>query len=349
MTEPAAPHPAWLLLAAPVFAAAVVVARRAATALGLVAKPNPIVRSHRTPVPYLGGTALILAWLALLAASWALAGTAPARDASVRAVVALAFVLFGTYDDARPLGPWVKLLAQSLLCGAYLVAVGTPIGPRLVIELLVLVTLANAFNIIDVMDGLLCLVTALALASLLVTPRLAPAHLIPELALMLVGVAVLFLFNCPPARVYAGDAGALTLGFLVGAWGLEAAGGAGPFQAFPIVGLWAVPLFELALVIPARLGQGRSPLRGSPDHYSLRLQDQAGWSKWRVLGVTTLLGGTFAAAPLVALYLATPVVATYAVAALAIAVVAWLLVWRIPPQVRGAHAITEAQGAGHTP
>ena len=346
MTGPAAPHPAWLLLAAAVFAAAVVVARHVATALGLVAKPNPIVRSHRAPVPYLGGTALILGWLALLAASWALAGTAPPRVVSARAVVALAFVLFGTYDDARPLGPWFKLVVQSLLCAAYLVAVGTPVGPRLVIELLVLVTLANAFNVIDVMDGLLCVVTALALTSLLVTPTLAPTHAVPELALMLVGVAVLFLFNCPPARVYAGDAGALTLGFLVGAWGVEAAGGAGPLQALPIVGLCAAPLFELALVIPARLRQGRSPLRGSPDHYSLRLQDQAGWSKWRVLGATTLLGGTFAAAPLVALYLATPVVVAYTVAAIALAAVAWLLLWRIPPQARGTSALTGAGGAG---
>ena len=307
-------------------------ARRIAISLGLVAKPNPIVRTHRAPVPYLGGTALIVAWFALLACSWALAGAPPRRDVLARWVVALAFVLFGTYDDARPVGPWLKLAAQGLLCGAYLAMVGTPVGPGLLLELLVLVTLANAFNIIDVMDGLLCLVSALALGSLLSTSALAPGYMLPELALMLVGVGVLFLFNCPPARVYAGDAGALTLGFLAGAWGLEAAGGASSFEALPIVGLWAAPLFELALVIPARLQQGRSPLRGSPDHYSLRLQDQAGWSQWQVLGATAILGTAFAAAPAVARHLAAPVVAAYTIAAIALAVVSWLLVWRIPPR-----------------
>ena len=65
---------AWLIGAAGVFAASIVAARRAAVAFDLVARPNPIVRSHRAPVPYLGGTGLIAAYLALLAVSWALAG-----------------------------------------------------------------------------------------------------------------------------------------------------------------------------------------------------------------------------------------------------------------------------------
>jgi UDP-N-acetylmuramyl pentapeptide phosphotransferase/UDP-N-acetylglucosamine-1-phosphate transferase len=337
-------QPAGLAVVAAVFAVSIAAARRVATAFDLVARPNPIVTSHRAPVPYLGGTALIAAYLAVLVASWALAGALPARDVLARSVVALVFVVFGTLDDARPMGPWFKLLTQTLLCTGYLVAAGVPVGPGLGLKLLVLVTLVNAYNIIDVMDGLLCLLSALAVLGLLATPSLTPGHLIPELALMLVGLGVLFVFNCPPARIYAGDAGSLTLGFLVGAWGLAAAGDGGPFQSLPIVGLWAAPLIELALVIPARLRQGRSPLRGSPDHYSLRLQDQVGWSKWRVLGVTALLGGAFAAAPWVALHLPAPATAAYTIASIAAAVIAWLLLWRIPP--RGAREVAPAEAPG---
>jgi UDP-GlcNAc:undecaprenyl-phosphate GlcNAc-1-phosphate transferase len=321
-----------LVAVAAVFAGSIAAARRAAVALGLVAKPNPIVRSHRVPVPYLGGAGLVAAYLAVVAGFWALAGVPPPRDVLARSAVALAFVAFGTIDDVRPMGPWVKLLAQAVLCATYLLAVGTPPGLGLGFQLLVLVTLVNAYNIIDVMDGLLCVLSGLAVMGLLAASSLTPAHVVPELLIMLLGLAVLFLFNRPPARIYAGDAGSLTLGFLVAAWGLAAARDRVGFSALPVAGLWAVPLFELALVIPARLRQGRSPLRGSPDHYALRLQDQRGWSKWRVLAVSALMGAGFAAAPWVATHFATPAVALYVVACAATAAVTWILLWRIPPR-----------------
>ena len=324
-------QPVMLVGVAAVFAASIAAAQRISRAFDLVARPNPIVSSHRAPVPYLGGTALIATYLAVLAVSWALAGVLPSRDVLARSAVALAFVVFGTVDDARPMGPWFKLATQTLLCAAYLLGVGTPAGPGLALKLLLMVTLVNAYNIVDVMDGLLCLLSGLAVLGLLATPSLTPEHLIPELVLMLVGLGVLLLFNRPPASIYAGDAGSLTLGFLVAAWGLAAAGDAGVVSALPVLGLWAVPLLELALVVPARVRQGRSQLRGSPDHYSLRLQDQLGWSKWRVLGVTTVLGACFTAAPWVADHLPPPAVALYAVAAPVAAAVAWFALWRIPP------------------
>lgn len=323
-------HLVLLVVAVGVFTASILAARRAALALDLVARPNPIVRSHRAPVPYLGGTGLIVAYLALLAGSWAARGV-PDRDVLARSAGALAFVTLGTWDDARPFGPWFKLLVQSALCAAYLVAAGASPGPAFAVQMLVLVTLVNAYNIIDVMDGLLCLLAGLVALGLLVLRTPATHHMMPELGLMLVGLAVLFAFNRPPARIYAGDAGSLALGFLAGAWGLAAAGDPLAPGALPFVGLWGVPLIELALVIPARLAKGRSPLRGSPDHFALRLQDQAAWSKWRVLGATMLVGGLFAAAPWVAARHGAAVVVPYAIACVGAAALAWLALWRIPP------------------
>ena len=56
---------------------------------------------------------------------------------------------------------------QSALCAGYLLLVGTPPGPAFGFRLLLLVTLVNAYNIIDVMDGLLCLLVGLAVVALL--------------------------------------------------------------------------------------------------------------------------------------------------------------------------------------
>jgi len=332
MSESTLALAAGLLVAAATFTAAILAARRVALGFDLVARPNPIVRSHRAPVPYLGGAGLIAAYLVLLAGSWALDGALPARDALARSAGALVFAAFGTWDDARPMGPWFKLLVQSLVCAAYLLVSGAPPGPGFALKLLVLVTLVNAYNIIDVMDGLLCVLAGIAILGVIGLGS--PGALSPELGLMLIGLVVLFSFNRPPARIYAGDAGSLALGFLVAAWGLAAVGDAVTVGALPIVGVWAVPLLELALVIPARLLQGRSPLRGSPDHFALRLQDQLGWSKGRVLGVTSILGGLFAAAPWVAARLGAPSAFTHGLGCVLAAGIAWLALWRIPPRAR---------------
>jgi UDP-GlcNAc:undecaprenyl-phosphate GlcNAc-1-phosphate transferase len=332
---PAGHELAWLLVAAVTLGVATEAARRLAWAIGFVVQPNPIVRSHRSPVPYLGGVALVLAYLALLAGSPSRGGSPLCGDAVGRGLGALAFAAFGTCDDVRALPPAVKLLGQLAICGAYLALTGEPLSPGLLLKLLVLTTLVNAYNLIDVMDGLLCLLASVAALGLLATPDLAPLCLRHELALGLVGVGVIFLFNCPPARVYLGDAGSQALGFLIGSWCLAAGLGAGPLRTLSLAGLCAVPLLELALLVPARLARGSSPFRGSPDHFALRLQDQLRWSKWQVLTAAGSAGALFALAPWLAARLAPSGFAAYVLGATALAAGLWYGVWRIPPHRTG--------------
>lgn len=321
----------WLGIAAG-FAAAIEIARRLALATGAVAHPNPIVRTHRRPVPYLGGPALILAWIAILIARGIAEGASPSRETLARFACAFVLAAVGTWDDLRAMGPRVKFAVQLAVCAAFLVATG-PASPALaLLQLLVLVTLVNAFNLIDVMDGLLCVVTAIALAGLLGTPGLAEGAARGEIAVLLAGAAILFLFNGPPARIYSGDAGSMTLGFLVGTWILGASEGAPPLGVLALVGLCAAPALELLLLVPARLQRGLSPFRGSPDHYSLRLQDQRGWSKRRVLAVTIVVGSIYALAPLVAQRAPTGMALALAGLAIASGAALWLALWRLPPQ-----------------
>jgi len=321
------------LIAAAAFGAAIALARRIARATGFVARPNPIVRTHRAPVPYLGGPALV-GMLAVLVMAFAFtAGLSPVRATQARLGAALVLCALGVWDDRRALGPGFKLLVQLVTCGLYLALVGEAPGWAFAIKLLALVTVINAYNLIDVMDGLLCLLAALPLIALLAIPDLAPPAIRAEITLALIGLFTLFLFNAPPARIYAGDGGSLPLGFLVGAWCLSAAESRDG-QTVGVLGLVAIPLLELSLLVVARLAQGRSPFRGSPDHFSLRLQDQAHWSKWQVLAGSAAVGGWFAIAPLAVQAWNAAWAAVYAIASLVLAAVLWWTVWRIPPPRR---------------
>jgi len=326
---------------AAVFIVAIEGARRIAIASGAVARPNPIVRSHRQPVPYLGGTALVLGWLALVVASWLEAGTMPSHEAVARAAGALALVVFGTWDDLRPFGPATKLAVQLLVSILYLTVVGPSTAWSWVFQLLVLVSLVNSYNLIDVMDGLLCVVSTVAIVALVATPGLVDSVLHREITIMVVGLCALFLFNRPPARIYSGDAGSLAIGFLIGTWVLAAGRRSGPLETLSLIGVCAAPALELLLLIPARLQKGLSPFRGSPDHFALRLQDQAGWNKWKVLAVTLALAAWFAVAPAIARAWPAPHVLALAIADFALGLAVWYALWRMPPPSKAGPAQPE--------
>ena len=107
-------------------------------------------------------------------------------------------------------------------------------------------------------------------------------------------------------------------------------------EGFAHLGAFAVPLFEVALIAPARIHAGLSPFLGSRDHFALRLHEQAGWSKGALL-VTTVAFGLFF---LVWCYVPSrvirgPVGVALGIASTVVAVAAYRCCWRLaPPLVR---------------
>ena len=229
------------------------VVRRMAIRVGAVDHPG--ARSiHSTPVPYLGGLALLVAFLVGIGAVWALhrpsiLPSEPARLVGV-ATGGLIIVAVGLVDDlgrfwsgrlafladreGRGLRPAVKVAAEV---GAALVLMGfgvriqdihqpfghgyLPFGGWLSypVTILWVVGITNAVNLIDGLDGLAAGVAAIASVTLLAVtlPLVAWG---PSLAVVgcaaLLGACLAFLpWNFHPARIFMGDAGALFLGFVL--------------------------------------------------------------------------------------------------------------------------------------
>src|SRR5581483_11661809 len=132
---------------------------RLAPRLGAVARPRQD-RWNRREIPLLGGVAIGVA--APLVAS-------ARSDAKVTALLAGSMLIFavGFVDDLRTIRPQTKLLGQ-LLAATLLVGLGlrlslTP-SPVLdmVLTLIWIVGLTNAFNLLDNMDGLAAGIAAIA-------------------------------------------------------------------------------------------------------------------------------------------------------------------------------------------
>lgn len=263
------------LLAATVLTpVAMIVARH----FGILDHPNTRLKKHREPIPYLGGAALFLACAgAVLVVKLAHAGT-PRGVVGVMAGATVVF-LVGLLDDIRPMKPMKKLLLQMFAAsipiyfGVHIKFIENPWG-NIPLTMLWLVGVTNAFNLLDVMDGLSSGIAGIAAlcfwAISAQTGRLNDAIMAASIA----GACGGFLFyNRPPARIFMGDAGSLFLGFALAAVaigeGYSLKTELGVMAPLMILG---IPIFETLFLIAIRWQAGKPVMHGSPDHIALRLR-----------------------------------------------------------------------------
>ena len=182
--------------------------------------------SHSHPTPHGGGTAVLLAFIAglLLAAqcynSW---------DESfvVLAVAALLLMIVGVIDDLRGLSVQVRMALYSLVClwvaDTLLQSIFVDSGAsRAVLGLLVALVMLwslNLYNFMDGIDGIAALQTVLASCfGAWLSLKSGPSDSYAMLCLLLAAAHAGFLiWNCPPARLFMGDAGSVPTGFLLAA------------------------------------------------------------------------------------------------------------------------------------
>ena len=230
-------------------------------------------KSHDSPVPYLGGLAIVAAFAVSL--YFAFGGM---YELFAILIAATGLSVVGFVDDHRTLGPGVKFGAQ-VLAALVVWSFGTRILlfhiPVLDLALTVfwIVGITNSFNLLDNMDGLSAGVAAIAAAFFWVLAAYNGQYLVGTLAVVLCGACLAFLiYNFDPARIYMGDAGALFLGFMLAVIGVRL-----KFTNTNTI-TWGVPLlilgypiFDTTLVTFCRKWHGLPASRGGRDHSSHRL------------------------------------------------------------------------------
>ncbi len=269
------------------------VMREAALRFGIVDRPDGRLKGQRDPVPYLGGLAIFLAFLL------AIAFTLHFRDDVLAMLLAGSIVvILGLVDDLGQIGPWTKLLGQAVAVpvlvksGIYIKLTFLPVWAALPLSVLWLLATTNAFNLIDIMDGLSAGTAAVAAAALFFVAVWNGRHESATLLAGLCGACLGFLrLNFEPARIYMGDAGSLLLGLLLGALAMNNGYTENNRIAAVAPGLiLGVPLFDMLFVMYVRRRRGLPMMVGSPDHVALRLR------KWRLTTRQTVLASYAATA-----------------------------------------------------
>ncbi|HHQ47633.1 MAG TPA: undecaprenyl/decaprenyl-phosphate alpha-N-acetylglucosaminyl 1-phosphate transferase [Acidobacteria bacterium] len=317
--------------------AGVPVARRAALAFGVVDAPDGELKTQREPVPYLGGLAVFIAFLLAL-------GMVIEFDVEVLGLLLAATIAatLGLIDDFGVLTPFSKVIGQVvavfvlLKAGIMVQVVVLPLPARLILTVVWLVGMSNAFNLTDIMDGLAGGLGVVAGIFLLAVAVLNGRWTVAAFTVVLIGALLGFLrYNFPPATIYLGDCGSLFIGLTLGALAMVM-----DYTRHNPLG-WLAPLYFLALplvdtvyVSVLRARAGRKIYFGSPDHFPLRLRRRLGGSTTRTVLVTYAAAAALGGAGLAVLWLdpVETVWLTGITAVVIVAVLAWLA--RVPMEAK---------------
>lgn len=257
--------------------------RKIALRLGVVDKPDDLVKTHTEPVAYLGGIGIFAGCATgIIAGVIYLQGRFhfdPAAKWLLGILAAGAIMCFvGVLDDIFEIKPWHKVLGQSV--GAVvLVAVGLrpalesltapfdyQIPPAVgtiisfIMAMVFVLGATNSLNLLDGIDGLCASITAVTAVGMLGLGMLAESQDVldfADLVRIIIALAVLgsvcgFLpFNKHPAKIFMGDAGSLFLGFMMaGLMMLFAA--AGPKWCLCSIMIFGLPILDTAVAFARR-------------------------------------------------------------------------------------------------
>ncbi len=255
---------------------------------GLVDKPDAR-KQHAGDIPLSGGIAI---FLTILFGSVVL--SIPPYSQEMLVIACLVFFI-GVYDDFSYLNASLRLIIQygcGILLATYGGIVILNVGNLLAmgdIPLLLLAVpltalsvagLSNAFNMIDGIDGLAASMIGLPLITLYALALSASHPMADSLLLMIVPLLVFLFFNLGPntrilPKIFLGDGGSVTLGFLVTASLVYFSQGEDAV-ILPVTALWltTVPLMDMLATMLRRMKNGRKLMEADRSHLHHTLMDR---------------------------------------------------------------------------
>ena len=284
--------------------------KRFAEAVGAVDLPSKR-RINDHPVPRMGGIAIVCGFMVAL-----LLFADITKPVSGILIGSMLIAIMGGIDDVINLNPWIKLGVQivaalvAIRCGVVLDGIFNPfikaeyvggntffisnwLGVILTLGWIVMCT--NAVNLIDGLDGLAVGVSAISSVTMLLVSLMVSDINITIILACLCGACIGFMpYNLNPAKIFMGDVGAQTLGFI-----LATASTLGLFKMHAVITFLvpmlalAVPLADTVFAFFRRILHGQSPFVADKGHFHHRLLALGLNQKQAVAilyGITAILG-----------------------------------------------------------
>jgi len=269
---------------------------------GLMDQPNNR-SSHLKSTPSLGGIAFYIIFI------FTLYFTDQFDDLTIsKSILPGATLMFfmGLKDDLVGLSPKIKFGGQILACcfvlnhpafdfdnlNGFLEIFSIPIWIGKPLSLLIMITIINAYNLIDGIDGLAASLGTVALTCLAICFFWIDNNFLGLTAVSMIGTLLGFLFFNLSERkkIFMGDTGSLLIGFLISIMSirllsLDANLNTLPFHQKYIPLLMGViillPIYDVIRVFIIRLIEGRPALSADRKHLHHVIIDKLNWSHRR--------------------------------------------------------------------
>lgn len=229
----------------------------------------------------MGGAGFVLAFLVVLSfLQFSKIIFLNAADFKGIVLGSFAIIFIGLLDDFKNLTSYAKLFFQICI-GMLLVSTGIhtkiyflPFWLNILLTVFWIVAIINAFNLLDILDGLAAGVAFISAATFLCLSLLTANNEYFFLCLLLIAVMMPFLaFNITPAKIFMGDTGSMFLGLFLAIISIQISYAPldRPLAVLtPLLAL-GLPLYDIGFVSLMRINKGQSPMLKSNDHFSLRL------------------------------------------------------------------------------
>lgn len=257
--------------------------RKLAIRFNIMDHPSSHIKSHRQATPYLGGLAIALGIVGGLGTALVIPSFMGFSGWVVFLLPLLALFALGTLDDIYNYSARLRFFIQSVIflilmmfTGLKIPITGWPIFDFF-FTLVWLVGITNAFNIIDIMDGLSAGVTIMISVFLAILAMQKNVALVALFAFMIAGSTSGFIgFNFSKTKkIFMGDGGSTLLGGLLGIAAVifcQVSVSEHLLVDFiSLLILFGIPIYDTFLVMILRLKNGDSPFKGSRDHFALRM------------------------------------------------------------------------------
>jgi len=211
----------------------------------------------------------------------------------ILAVFSGAFIIFafGIWDDSKGLSAGPKLIGQliasiilissgvqvyfvSILSNAGIIPLFAAQAINICITLFWLIGITNAVNMIDSMNGIVAGLSIIASAVFWGATMFAGQNVIAFWAVVLLAISIgLYFWNNTISKIFLGDSGAQTIGFLLASFGILY----NPLNRSPEsswivpIMLLSVPIFDTSLVVLSRIKRKQMIGSGRLDHTYHRL------------------------------------------------------------------------------
>lgn len=276
--------------------------KKMAYKVGAIDVPRDARRMHKQPIPRLGGLAIAMSFLLTVLVFAKI-------DTQLQGILlgAVMIVVLGVLDDCLTLRAPVKFVIQILAAcvvaghGCTIRYISNPIFTSdlayldlgswsLPVTVIWIVSITNAVNFIDGLDGLAVGVSAISAATLLVIALLVAESNIAIVVAALLGACLGFLpYNFNPAKIFMGDTGSTFLGFILACLSIQ-----GMFKLYAIISfavpflILGVPIFDICFAIIRRLAKHQNPMKADRGHIHHRLIDM-GFSQKQAVAITYML------------------------------------------------------------